>query len=167
MSAEILASGKRCGSSAGRASHVRRSVGVVVRACWPPRCARSPAAAGRRSAPVPGTSTVSATNGCSSRQPLFRFPAWETERSERIMQDEVYGERLAHAQVAVASRHTRLRGPRARGRVGQGSAGLAGDAGCVVVTSIQSLLQPTPAVELLETARAGCAWASRSTWRRC
>ena len=58
-------------------------------------------------------------------EPL-QFPAWETERGERIVHDEIYGQRL---------RTLKLLQTHERGRL--------------VVTSIESLLQPVPDPQLL------------------
>lgn len=68
-----------------------------------------------------------------TRQTPLRFPAWQTERSERDVRDEVYGERLRTLKWLLAHKP-------------------GADAGVVVVTSIQSLLQPVPDPQSLELA---------------
>ncbi|MCA9120166.1 MAG: transcription-repair coupling factor [Planctomycetaceae bacterium] len=69
----------------------------------------------------------------TGKTPL-RFPAWETEPNERVIQDEHFGERLRTLKYLL-----------------QGAASTPKDtSGTVIVTSIQSLLQPTPSLELVE-----------------
>ncbi len=67
-------------------------------------------------------------------KPPLRFPAWETEPGERVIQDENFGERLRTLKyllhdLPAAEQHSPAP---------------------VLVTSIQSLLQPTPSRELIE-----------------
>ena len=64
----------------------------------------------------------------------LRFPAWETESGERVIQDESVGERLRTLKYLL-------------------QAAQAPEYHCtspVVVTSVQSLLQPAPSRELIE-----------------
>jgi transcription-repair coupling factor (superfamily II helicase) len=65
-----------------------------------------------------------------SEQPALRFPAWETEPGERIIQDENFGERLRTLKELLRPD--------------------ADAPNPVVVTSIQSLLQPAPSRESIE-----------------
>ena len=69
-----------------------------------------------------------------TRKLPLRFPAWETEPDERVIQDENFGERLRTLKYLLHDLPT--------------SAKEATDA--ILVTSIQSLLQPTPSRELIE-----------------
>ncbi len=61
---------------------------------------------------------------------LDRFPAWETEPGERIVHDDVFGDRLRILKKLLDT-------------------GDAPEPGVTVVTSIQSLLQPTPSRDAL------------------
>jgi transcription-repair coupling factor (superfamily II helicase) len=66
----------------------------------------------------------------------LRFPAWETEPGERVIQDESFGERLRTLKYLLHDLPTAKSDTLAP----------------VVVTSIQSLLQPTPSRELIESS---------------
>ncbi|MEN1677950.1 MAG: transcription-repair coupling factor [Planctomycetota bacterium] len=61
------------------------------------------------------------------------FPAWQTERGERVVHDEVYGQRL---RVLKSLRDSAI----------------VGDRSPVIVTSIHGLLQPAPAPDSLGEA---------------
>ncbi|MBI2478646.1 MAG: transcription-repair coupling factor, partial [Planctomycetia bacterium] len=67
-------------------------------------------------------------------QPPLRFPAWETEPDERVIQDENFGERLRTLKYLLHDLPRSTKEPSAP----------------VLVTSIQSLLQPTPSRDLIE-----------------
>ena len=69
--------------------------------------------------------------------PAWRFPAWEAEFGERNIHDEVYGERLRTLKDLA-----RLRRPQ--------PAAAAAPASPLVVTSIQSILQPAPPTETID-----------------
>jgi len=58
-----------------------------------------------------------------------RFPAWESDPGERILHDEIYGDRLRTLKLLIQDPASKL-----------------------VVTSIQSLLQPTPGRDVLATS---------------
>ncbi len=66
----------------------------------------------------------------SAASPL-RFPAWETEQRERSLRDEVYGERLRTLKSLLRAASSDAAQP-------------------LVVTAIQSLLQPSPGRQSLE-----------------
>jgi transcription-repair coupling factor (superfamily II helicase) len=72
--------------------------------------------------------------------PVSKFPAWEAEPGERVVYDEIYGERL---RVLKA-----LAEPVAPG----GEEGRKLARAAIVVTSIQSLLQPVPGREAMSAA---------------
>jgi len=102
--------------------------------------------------------------------PVAQFPAWESEPGERVVHDEIYGDRLrvlkqlsqppALPGDSVASGHDEepeqddvpgCGAPiprRSRGLTG----GCVGDAPSLIVTSIQSMLQPVPGREALAAA---------------
>jgi transcription-repair coupling factor (superfamily II helicase) len=67
---------------------------------------------------------------------IFPFPAWESELGERIVHDEIYGQRL----------HTLKQLDLARPANDQGRAAP------VIVSGIQSLLQPAPAPETIRNS---------------
>jgi transcription-repair coupling factor (superfamily II helicase) len=67
--------------------------------------------------------------------PVAQFPAWESEPGERVLHDEIYGDRLRVLKGLAAG------DPLGRG-YGQK----------LIVTSIQSLLQPVPGREALAAA---------------
>ncbi|HEY4232161.1 MAG TPA: transcription-repair coupling factor [Lacipirellulaceae bacterium] len=76
---------------------------------------------------------------------VSRFPAWESEPGERVLHDEIYGERLRVLKKLGA---------------GSGELGVSGGAprstllapSSILVTSIQSLLQPVPGRDALAAA---------------
>jgi transcription-repair coupling factor (superfamily II helicase) len=73
--------------------------------------------------------------------PAERFPAWEAEPGERILHDEIYGERLRTLKRLLDATASAS---------GAGEARRAGEAPLkLIVTSIQSLLQPTPSRDVL------------------
>ncbi|MCI0335698.1 MAG: hypothetical protein L0228_21030, partial [Planctomycetes bacterium] len=79
--------------------------------------------------------------------PVAEFPAWEAEPGERVVHDEIYGERL---RVLKALAGWEGEAP-AEPRDGDGSAG-ASPSRAILVTSIQSLLQPVPGRDALSAA---------------
>ncbi len=70
-----------------------------------------------------------------SEIPAERFPAWEADPGERILHDEIYGERLRTLKRLLDA---------TAATSGAGETPLK-----LIVTSIQSLLQPTPSRDLL------------------
>ncbi|MEO8493954.1 MAG: transcription-repair coupling factor, partial [Planctomycetota bacterium] len=66
--------------------------------------------------------------------PPLRFPAWETEAAERVIQDERFGERLRTLKYLLHDLPAAAKETPAP----------------ILVTSIQSLLQPTPSRDLIE-----------------
>ena len=74
-----------------------------------------------------------------SDAPVEQFPAWESEPGERIVYDETYGERLRMLKALAAGSF----------------------AGEMIVTSIQSLLQPVPSRATISSAtrRLACGEA--------
>lgn len=80
------------------------------------------------------------------------FPAWESEPGERVVQDDIFGDRLRVLKsllrsAAAAPAHTVP--PDTSGEHDQGESTHAQGP---IVTSVQSLLQPTPAVEDVDRA---------------
>lgn len=72
-----------------------------------------------------------------SAMAVERFPAWESEPDERILNDDIYGDRLRTLKRLLAGRIDDISQP----------------AACsVIATSIQSLLQPTPDIETIRSA---------------
>jgi transcription-repair coupling factor (superfamily II helicase) len=91
--------------------------------------------------------------------PVMQFPAWESEPGERVVHDEIYGERLR----VLKSLREGCGMQDAGGGDGQSSSGPSpphpasrhGEspaATCILVTSIQSLLQPVPSRDSFATA---------------
>src|SRR4051812_40774133 len=72
-----------------------------------------------------------------SELPVGKFPAWEGEPGERVVYDEIYGERL-RVLKALAEPVAPSEGKPAPARI--------------IVTSIQSLLQPVPGREAMGVA---------------
>src|SRR5262249_35037143 len=79
------------------------------------------------------------------------FPAWESEPGERVVYDEIYGQRvkvlkalrtIADSGLRIADSHSNseIRNPQSE------------IAPAIIVTSIQSLLQPVPGREALAAA---------------
>ena len=71
---------------------------------------------------------------------IERFPAWESEPGERLLHDEIYGERL---RLLKLFGHTASDGEAPNGAARRPT---------VVITSIQSLLQPVPERDVLAGA---------------
>jgi len=71
----------------------------------------------------------------TGKRPL-RFPAWETEPDERVIRDENFGQRLRTLKYLLHELSTAAQETPAP----------------ILVTSIQSLLQPTPSRELIESS---------------
>ena len=94
--------------------------------------------------------------------PVAEFPAWESEPGERVVHDEIYGERLrvlkSLVDVAMNERGHQPPAPPGVNPADNGngastlashldprqSRGLLGTTPAILVTSIQSLLQPVP-----------------------
>jgi transcription-repair coupling factor (superfamily II helicase) len=108
-----------------------------------------------------------------SELPVSKFPAWEGEAGERVVYDEIYGERLrvlkglgagSGEQGENAMQPSALPGVRIRTSDDLGalnvvapnnprqSRGLTGGSAGIVVTSIQSLLQPVPSRAAMSAA---------------
>ncbi|HMO84954.1 MAG TPA: transcription-repair coupling factor [Lacipirellulaceae bacterium] len=68
------------------------------------------------------------------------LPAWESDARERVLHDEVYGERIRLLKRLAAADQ--------RGKTGDASPGLP----AIVVTSIQALMQPGPSRDELAAA---------------
>ncbi|MCG8448904.1 MAG: transcription-repair coupling factor [Pirellulales bacterium] len=77
--------------------------------------------------------------------PVRQFPAWESDTGERLLHDEIYGERLR------LLKHLLLRSE-ARGARSESGNNLAPSQPFIGVTAIQSLLQPVPSKEDLQAA---------------
>jgi transcription-repair coupling factor (superfamily II helicase) len=80
--------------------------------------------------------------------PVIEFPAWEAEPGERVLHDEIYGQRLRVLKEL-------------RGASGEARGDTSGDIprasrlairASIIVTSIQSLLQPVPSPDALSSA---------------
>src|SRR4051794_36488265 len=108
-----------------------------------------------------------------SDSPVAKFPAWEGEPGERVVYDEIYGERLrvlkelgagSGEQGVKAEQPPALPGVRvgvsSDGGADDGAAannprqsrGLSDGSAGIIVTSIQSLLQPVPGREAMGAA---------------
>jgi transcription-repair coupling factor (superfamily II helicase) len=102
-------------------------------------------------------------------QPVAEFPAWESEPGERVVYDEIYGERLrvlkalgdcplfSPAGVALSENEKREKGTVPLGTQCEGVSphfpkAENGDRPRILVTSIQSLLQPVPSRDALASA---------------
>src|SRR5438045_3069582 len=78
---------------------------------------------------------------------VAEFPAWEAEPGERVIHDEVYGQRLRVLKaiadcgmpIADSNSQSEIRNPKS-------------EIPAIVVTSIQSLLQPVPSPQALAAA---------------
>jgi transcription-repair coupling factor (superfamily II helicase) len=81
--------------------------------------------------------------------PVMQFPAWESEPGERVLHDEIYGERL-RALKGLQDRALRIE-DRERGADGSRSS-LLDPHSSILVTAIQSLLQPVPSRDALAAA---------------
>ncbi|HEX2475891.1 MAG TPA: hypothetical protein VHK01_14160, partial [Lacipirellulaceae bacterium] len=81
-----------------------------------------------------------------SDMPVAEFPAWESEPGERVVHDEIYGERL---RVLKALQE---RGGRSEDRESTTQSSLLDPRSSILVTSIQSLLQPVPSRETFAAA---------------
>jgi transcription-repair coupling factor (superfamily II helicase) len=83
--------------------------------------------------------------------PVAEFPAWESEPGERVVHDEIYGERLRVLKGLVEG----WRMPDAGGRERHSNSDPSSPhpASCILVTSIQSLLQPVPGRDSMAAAR--------------
>ena len=69
--------------------------------------------------------------------PSAQFPAWESDAGERLLHDEIYGQRLRVLKTQLK---------------GQSKDPAKGTTALVIVTSIQSLMQPVPSAEDLMAA---------------
>ena len=65
-----------------------------------------------------------------TESPFQQFPAWETDAGERVLNDEIYGQRIRVLKSFSSGKHL----PR------------------IVVTAIQSLMQPVPSADTLAAA---------------
>ncbi|MCC7475345.1 MAG: transcription-repair coupling factor [Pirellulales bacterium] len=82
--------------------------------------------------------------------PIQTFSAWETEPGERVLHDDVFGERL---RVLKSLREgCRMQDAESRERHPASAPSPPHPASCILVTSIQSLLQPVPAPDALAAA---------------
>jgi transcription-repair coupling factor (superfamily II helicase) len=81
--------------------------------------------------------------------PVAEFPAWESEPGERVVHDEIYGERLRVLKDLVGCR---MRDAGGRERHSAASPRSPHPASCILVTSIQSLLQPVPSRDAFAAA---------------
>ena len=83
--------------------------------------------------------------------PVAEFPAWEAEPGERVVHDEIYGERLRVLKALAGCEDARMPGSEGmalRLRAPRSSH----PASRILVTSIQSLLQPVPGRDALAAA---------------
>jgi transcription-repair coupling factor (superfamily II helicase) len=79
--------------------------------------------------------------------PVAEFPAWESEPGERVVHDEIYGARLrvlkaiadCGLRIAESNQQSAIRNPKS-------------EIPSILVTSIQSLLQPVPGRDALAAA---------------
>ncbi len=83
--------------------------------------------------------------------PVAEFPAWESEPGERVVHDEIYGARLRVLKGLGVTREGEAPAELGLGD-GAGSAGASPSHARLIVTSIQSLLQPVPGREALAEA---------------
>ncbi|MEX2310806.1 MAG: transcription-repair coupling factor [Pirellulales bacterium] len=81
--------------------------------------------------------------------PIAEFPAWEAEPGERVVHDEIYGERL---RVLKALQQRGTRSEERESQVNESHASFLAPRSSLLVTSIQSLLQPVPGREALGAA---------------
>ncbi len=81
--------------------------------------------------------------------PVEEFPAWEQEPGERVVYDEIYGQRL---RVLKELEGCRMQDAGVRERHSGSSPSSPHPASCILVTSIQSLLQPVPGREAMSAA---------------
>ena len=106
--------------------HAGRSLGLKLR-WWRPRsCATLPDRSSSSGRISTTSTTFAATWPCSATLSPRPFPAWEGDQGETVVYDEIYGERLRLLKMLGSAEPPRL-----------------------VVTSIQSLLQPVPSREKL------------------
>ena len=88
--------------------------------------------------------------GLFSEAPVSKFPAWESEPGERVLHDDIYGERLR------VLKGLQERGARSEERQEASDPGSAptphAPRPSILVTSIQSLLQPVPSRDALAAA---------------
>ena len=91
---------------------------------------------------------------------VAEFPAWETEPGERVLTDEIFGERLRMLKglgdcplFSTTGANSPIDSEREKGTVPFGDAGSQGEGvrprSAILVTSIQSLLQPVPSREVM------------------
>jgi transcription-repair coupling factor (superfamily II helicase) len=91
-----------------------------------------------------------------TKLPAARFPAWESEPGEQVVHDEIYGDRL-RVLKSLRERRELQKGVRTLFRL-DGDTGSGRDSPekspdpFLVVTSIQSLMQPVPGREALAEA---------------
>jgi transcription-repair coupling factor (superfamily II helicase) len=85
-----------------------------------------------------------------SDAPVAQFPAWESEPGERVLHDEIYGERLrVLKQLATISDFGfRIADLSTRSAIRNPQSAIPS----IIVTSIQSLLQPVPGRDALAAA---------------
>jgi transcription-repair coupling factor (superfamily II helicase) len=101
--------------------------------------------------------------------PVAEFPAWESEPGERVVYDEIYGERL-RVLKSLAERFLTALGEQPPALPGVSAAevndidfvsgatnprrsrGLTASSNAIIVTSIQSLLQPVPSPDTFAAA---------------
>ena len=152
----------------GTWGHARRSLGLELRwprRRWPPK----PRGRFHRLSRGRPTSIRFATTWLSSRRlHAERFPAWESSPGEGKIDDDIHGDRLRVLKLLAARRHgplsLRRLGPAKgdsplffRGRPAKGDSPRPSSlaprpsplAPSLIVTSIQSLMQPVPPPELL------------------
>ena len=82
---------------------------------------------------------------------VVEFPAWESEPGERMLTDEIYGQRLRVLKGLTANDEFRMTNDECK----TSSSFVIRHSSfsrCIIVTSIQSLLQPVPSREALEAA---------------
>jgi len=77
--------------------------------------------------------------------PASRFPAWESEPSERVLHDDIHADRLRMLKQLVRGMDAGMSPPAVADAAGRPVAALSP----VIATSIQSLLQPTPSRQRL------------------
>jgi len=81
--------------------------------------------------------------------PIAEFPAWESEPGERVVHDEIYGERLRVLKgLSISDFGFGIADSKAQSAIPNPKSAVAR----ILVTSIQSLLQPVPGREALSEA---------------
>jgi transcription-repair coupling factor (superfamily II helicase) len=99
-------------------------------------------------APHPGEiDSIARDLALFSNLPVAEFPAWESEPGERVVHDEIYGERLrVLKELGAGSWEQRGRSPETL------RPPLSAPHTSILVTSIQSLLQPVPSRDVFAAA---------------